>query len=76
MQQHMLNSTLRQSQDAAASYKTRVTIRPGFPGFVPVLYGVSQCPGDLCKQAKESRFFTCKEGKETVAGLQHKLGQL
>ena len=39
----------------------RVTIRPGFPGFVPVLWGVSRCPNDLCKRAKQSRFFTCKE---------------
>jgi len=45
---------------------TRVTIRPGFPGFVPVLWGVSRCPDDLCKIAKLSRFFTCEEGKEIV----------
>src|SRR6218665_484225 len=44
----------------------RVTIRPGFPGFVPVLWGMSRCPDDLCKIAKLFRFFTCEEGKEIV----------
>jgi len=30
----------------------RVTIRPGFPGFVQVLWSVSRCPDDLWKRAK------------------------
>src|SRR6218665_1963530 len=41
----------------------RVTIRPGFLGFVLVLCGVSRCPDDLCKSAKLSQFLTYKEGK-------------
>ena len=44
----------------------RVTIRPGFPGFVSVLWSVSLCPDDLCKIAKIFRFFTCEEGKKIV----------
>src|SRR6218665_3006124 len=43
---------------------TRVDMRPGFPGFVPVLWSVSRCPDDLCKIAKLSRFLTYEEGKE------------
>ena len=36
----------------------RLTMRPGFPGFVPVLLGVFHCPNDLGERAKLTRFQT------------------